>query len=207
MDKNVFKDVNYGMYIVGAKNKKNVGCVINTLTQLTSVNPIISICVNKDNCTNSVIKEAKKFSVSILDEQINPNVIATFGFKSSNDTDKFADVEYEMVENIPVLLTGVCSYLICEVIEYIDVETHDLFIAKVIDTKKINNNVPMTYKYYQETMKGKAPKKAPTYVDDNVSKDNFVCDICGYVHEGPIPDDFVCPICGANASHFKKKEA
>ena len=33
-------------------------------------------------------------------------------------------------------------------------------------TKKENDNIPMTYKYYHEVVKGTAPKNAPTYSGD-----------------------------------------
>ena len=205
MDKKVFTDINYGMYIVSCKDEKNCGCVINTLIQLTNENPIISICLNKKNYTNSIIKKTKKFAVSILSENIDPNIISKFGFQSSNDIDKFEDIFYEEKENVPILKDSICGYLICEVINIIDVESHDLFIARVIDTEKTNDLKPMTYNYYHEVLKGKAPKKAPTYIEEKSEEDSWVCDICGYVHKGNLPDDFKCPICGADLSHFKKK--
>lgn len=205
MDKKVFTDINYGMYIVSCKDEKNCGCVINTLIQLTNENPIISICLNKKNYTNSIIKKTKKFAVSILSENIDPNIISKFGFQSSNDIDKFEDIFYEEKEGLPILKDSICGYLICEVINIIDAESHDLFIARVIDTEKTNNLKPMTYNYYHEVLKGKAPKKAPTYIEEKSEEDSWVCDICGYVHKGNLPDDFKCPICGADLSHFKKK--
>lgn len=205
MDKKVFTDINYGMYIVSCKDEKNCGCVINTLIQLTNENPIISICLNKKNYTNSIIKKTKKFAVSILSENIDPNIISKFGFQSSNDIDKFEDIFYEEKEGVPILKDSICGYLICEVINIIDVESHDLFIARVIDTEKTNDLKPMTYNYYHEVLKGKAPKKAPTYIEEKSEEDSWVCDICGYVHKGNLPDDFKCPICGADLSHFKKK--
>ena len=72
---------------------------------------------------------------------------------------------------------------------------------------------PMTYAYYHEVIKGKAPKKAPTYVEEevkemneNLENEEYVCIVCGYVHKGPMPDDFKCPICKVDKTKFKKKE-
>ncbi len=207
MDKKVFRDINYGMYIVSTKDDKKVGCVINTLTQITSDNPTISISLNKENYTNEVIRKMKKFSVSILSEETSPNTIAKFGFSSSKDVDKYVDVPYEEVEDNVVITDNICGYLICEVINIIDVGTHDVFIARVIDAKKVSDLPPMTYSYYHKVIKGTSPRKAPTYVLEDVESDEevWVCDVCGYVHKGPISDDFICPICGVNRSHFQKK--
>lgn len=204
MEKEIFRDISYGMYLVTASNDKNVGCIINTLTQLTSENITISICLNKENYTHKVISQTKKFAVSLLSEKTDANLISLFGFKSSKDTDKFASVSYTKEDNLPIITSNMNGYLICQVENMIDVGTHTLFIAKVIKAKKVNNYSPMTYQYYHEVIKGKAPKKAPTYIEEEV-KEAWVCDTCGYVHKGPLPDNFVCPICGVSREHFQKK--
>lgn len=200
MDKSILRDITYGMYIVSTQDS---ACIINTLTQITSDNPIITISLNKNNYTNAKIKENKNFIVSILSEEINPNIISTFGFKSSKDTDKFKYFKYQEIDNIKVLEETI-GYIKCETVDIIDCDTHDIFIAKVIDTKKINNNTPMTYKYYHEIIKGKAPKNAPTYIEEEKEEDTYICDICGYRHKGNIDENFKCPICGVDYTHFKK---
>ena len=199
MDKKIFRDISYGIYVVSSKDS---GCIINTLTQITSENPIITISLNKENYTNEVIKKENTFIVSIISENVDKNIISTFGFQSSKDVDKFKDFEYEVVNNTKVLKDTI-GYLSCEVINVIDSGTHDIFIGKVIDTKKYNDDTPMTYKYYHEVIKGKAPSKAPTYIEEK--EEGYVCDVCGYVHKKELTDDFVCPICGVDVTHFKKK--
>jgi len=199
MDKKIFRDISYGMYVVSSKDS---GCIINTLTQVTSEDPVITISLNKENYTNEVIKRENTFVVSIISENVDKNIISTFGFQSSKDVDKFKDFEYETINNTKVLKDTI-GYLVCEVINIVDSGTHDIFIARVIETKKNNDNIPMTYKYYHEVIKGKSPSKAPTYVEEK--EEGYVCDVCGYVHKGELTDDFVCPICGVDASHFKKK--
>ena len=104
-----------------------------------------------------------------------------------------------------MLKENTTGYLICEVVDIIDCETHDIFLGRVIETKKENDNIPMTYKYYHEVVKGKAPKNAPTYIEEKVEDDVYVCDICGYQHKGEVKEGFICPICGVNHTHFKKK--
>lgn len=215
MDKTVFNDISYGMYVVTTNyNDKNVGCFINTLTQITSNNPIISISLNKDNYTNEAIKNTKRFAVSILSIDINKDVISKFGYFSSKDIDKFDGIKYEKVNNLPVVIDNICSYIICEVINVIDAETHDIFLARVIETKKISDKEPMTYKYYHEVLKGKAPKKAPTYIEEEKTSTSikYRCIICGHIYDEEkegikfedLPDDWKCPICGASKDKFER---
>lgn len=167
IDNNVFRDVSYGLYIISTKyNGKNVGCVINTLSQVTSENPVVSFSVNKNNYTNEAIKNTKKFAVSIISEKTKKEVITKFGYNSSRDTDKFENCAYQEIEEIPVVTDGMCSYLICKLIQTVDCGTHDIFIAKVLDAQKISNEKEMTYRYYHEVIKAVAPKNAPTYIEE-----------------------------------------
>lgn len=215
MDKKVFNDISYGMYTVTTNyNDKNVGCFINTLTQITSENPIVSISLNKENYTNEAIKNTKRFTVSILSIDTNKDVISKFGYFSSKDIDKFDGINYETVSNLPVVLDNICSYIICEVINIIDAETHDIFLARVIETKKISDKEPMTYKYYHEVLKGKAPKKAPTYIEEEKTSTSikYRCIICGHIYDEEkegikfedLPDDWKCPICGVSKDKFER---
>jgi flavin reductase (DIM6/NTAB) family NADH-FMN oxidoreductase RutF/rubredoxin len=217
MDKSIFRNISYGMYIVTSKKQnEKFGCVINTLTQITSENPIIMISLNKNNCTNKVIKETKKFAVSILSKNTSKETIAIFGYHSSKDTNKFANTTYKIIDNVPVILDNVCGYIICEVQKIVDCNTHDIIIARVTTTKKLENNNPMTYKYYHEILKGTSPKNAPTYIEEktvsNEEISKYQCIICGHIYDDAkekvkfedLPNDWKCPLCGATKEQFKK---
>ena len=218
MDKKIFRDISYGMYIVTTKDKenKNIGCIINTLTQITSTEPIISISLNKDNYTNKALKDNKLFCASILSIDTPKEVIGTFGYHSSKDVNKFEEVNYETKNSLPIITENTCGYIIAEIINIIDCNTHDLFIAKVLDTNKLSNLEPMTYKYYHENLKGTSPKNAPTYIEETISPttttNQYKCSLCGYIYDDSkekvkfedLPDDWKCPLCGAPKSLFNK---
>lgn len=206
----VFKDISYGMYIVGTLDgKREVGCIVNSIMQITSQNPIIAISINNDNYTKKCIEETKIFSVSVLTEEVDKNVISTFGFSSSKDNNKWENIESIKVNNMPVLKAS-CGYMICEIVDKIETDTHTVFLGKVIQADKLLNDVPMTYRYYHNVIKGKSPKTAPSYVEEKEVKNKYVCDVCGYVYNGDIPFeelpyDYKCPICGVGKEHFKKQ--
>ena len=214
MDKPLFYDVSYGMYVVTTKeNNKNVGCIANTFCQITSEDQIVSISLNKNNHTNKVIKNTKRFAVSIISEDTNPDVIKKFGFYSSKDTDKFSHFECVDVLGVPTIKENTCGCFICEVVNIVDCGTHDVFLAKVVDSKRWNNNQPMTYSYYHNVVKGKAPKNAPTYIEEKIEKTEgkkYKCLLCGYIYDDAkekvkfedLPDDWICPLCGTSKSNF-----
>lgn len=215
MDLSSLEDISYGMYLITTSNgKEDAGCIINTLTQITSKNPIVSVSINKNNYTNKILKESNKFAVSIISENIDSQVISKFGYLSSEKENKFENINYELDNKIKVITDNMCSYLICEVLNIIDVETHDIFIARVESTKKLSNLKPMTYKYYKEVLKGISPKNAPTYIENKVGTvgKKYRCKICGYIYDNEkekipfeeLPEDFKCPLCGAGKDMFEE---
>lgn len=231
IDNNVFRDISYGLYIVSTKyNNKNVGCVINTLSQVTSENPIISFSINKNNYTNEAIKSSKKLAISIISEETKEDIIFKFGYNSSRDIDKFENCDFIIENEMPVVTDGMCGYLICDLVQTVDCGTHDIFIGRVTNTKKLSNNKEMTYRYYHEVIKAVAPKNAPTYIDaeqnkakyaensnnettnSNMKYEKYKCIICGYIYDESIekikftdlPDDWKCPRCGVGKENFVK---
>ena len=214
MDRKVLRNLSYGVYVVTSKeNERNVGCIANSIMQVTSNPSTIAVSINHDNYTNRVIKENKKFGVSILKETSDSKIIGTFGFKTSKDNDKFKDVNFKEIDDIPVI-TDSCGYMICNVIDVMETETHTIFLGEVTNADDYSDENPMTYKYYHEKLKGSSPKNAPTYEekqDDikNLDKKTkkWKCKICGYVYEGDtVPEDFVCPICGQPHTEFYEIE-
>ena len=206
MDKSVLKDLSYGVYIISSKDEKNlVGCVANSIMQINS--ETIAISINKENYTTKVINETKKFAINILPEDIDINLIKTFGFKKSNEVNKYANVNYELINDLPVIKDS-CGTIFCEYEKEVETSTHLVILAKITDTIKYSEKKPLTYKYYQENLKGGTSKYAPTYQEGKKTKKNvFVCKICGYRYEtdlDELPDGFKCPMCGVGKEYFEK---
>ena len=170
MEPTVLYNLTYGLYVVGVMDgARPVGCVINTCYQVTSQNPILAISLNKNNFTLDAIRRNRRYSLSILNEDSDPTVIGTFGFHSSRDTDKYADFGYTPCNGTPLVNGTFAGRLILDAINYVDCGTHVLVVAKVVDTVP-GQGTPMTYEYYHRVVKGRAPKTAPTYAGDELSR-------------------------------------
>ena len=62
-------NISYGLYVLTANlDGKDNGCIINTVTQVTSDPNQISIAVNKLNHTRDMIAASKKFTASIISQ-------------------------------------------------------------------------------------------------------------------------------------------
>lgn len=219
MNTKVFRDLSYGVYVTTSMDgDKPVGCITNSVMQITSQPATLAVSVNHDNYTNGCIEKSGMFAVSILAETSDRSLIGRFGFKSCRDVDKFDNLPYEMVKGAPVILDG-CGYLVCKVIGKMESPTHTVFLGEVIEAEASDKTPPMTYAYYHQVIRGKSPKNAPTYIPEEdkaptpkkeekpAPKVKYVCKICGYVYEGdPLPEDYICPICGHPASDFERVE-
>lgn len=215
MDKNIFKKFSYGLYIVSTKDNDTLsGCVVNTAVQITSQNPLIAVSVNKENYTNEIIKKSKKLAINVLSKNVNKEIINKFGFYSSKEVSKFDNIEYEIINNVPVIKEGSCGYLTGNVVDIVDCESHDIFLVRVSASQILRDDEALTYKFYQENMKGRSPSKAPTYVEEkeNTTSSKYRCLICGHIYDDAkedvpftsLPDDWVCPVCGVGKDKFEK---
>ena len=218
MDKRALYNLSYGLCVIGAKDRERlVGCTVNTVIQATSDPVTILVCINRENYTNACIKQTGEFSVSILSEKVPESTIGTFGFFSSKDTDKFADVSYALTPSgLPYLTEGVTSYFQCKVIDAIDNHTHTVFIAEVQEAENLSDEPPVTYAYYRTVIKGKTPPKAPSFVAETAvadiasagtagagtaladgagagtaeagKRETYVCSVCRYEYPGSIEE-------------------
>lgn len=213
MNKNVFRNFSYGVYVVSTLDgERPTGCVANSIMQITSSPATVAVSMNHDNFTNSCIETSGKFSVSILSESSAPELIGHFGFQSGKNINKFDTVDYDTIDGLPVLKDA-CGYITCKIIDKMETTTHTVFLGEVIEGDVLSKEPAMTYAYYHNVVKGKNPKNAPTYIEEDPKEETdtkWVCGICGYIYEGEIPfeelpESFVCPICKQPKSVFKKQ--
>lgn len=214
MNKNAFRQLSYGVYVVSTwDNGRPTGCTANSAMQITSEPATIAVSINHDNYTNKCIQESGRFAISILGENSAPSTIGVFGFKSGRDHNKFDEVEMAVKGYMPVIADA-CAYITCEVVDKMETSTHTVFLGKVLDADMLKEDDPMTYAYYHNVIKGKSPKNAPTYIAEEAveapTKEKYVCSVCGYEYDGEVPfeelpEDYKCPVCKQPKSVFVKK--
>ena len=189
MDKKAMYKLTYGLFIMTAKEgDKDNGCIVNTVTQVTTEPNRITVAVNKKNYTHDMIKRTGTFNVSILTEASKFDTYKHWGFQSGAEVDKLEKIAFQRAENGLVYIAEECNaYISAKVVSATDLGTHTLFLADVTDSRALSDAESVTYSYYQKNIKT-APKT------DGVKK-GFVCTVCGYVYEGDtLPEDFVCPL-------------
>ena len=193
----ITRKISQGMYVLTTKGG---GCIVDSISQISmGDNPLITVAVMKKNYTNELLKNNSRFAVSVLANDVNPEIIKTFGFNSARDINKFENIETEKVLDENIIKDSI-GYMVCEIVDSIDNETHTLFIGKIIEADKFNDKKEMTYGYYQEN------KEELLKVKTDKGNTAWVCTVCGYVYYGEeVPEDYTCPICGVDRTLFKKQ--
>lgn len=190
-------NIGYGLYVVTSNDgKKDNGLIVNTVTQVTNTPNRIAVTINKENYSHHVIKQTGIMNINCLTEDAPFAVFEKFGFVSGRNVDKFAECEPFRSDNGLVFLPRyINSVMSLKVEQYVDLDTHGMFICSVTEARVISDKNTMTYTYYQDNVKPKPQTEG---------KKGYVCKICGYVYEGePLPEDFVCPLCKHGAADFE----
>jgi flavin reductase (DIM6/NTAB) family NADH-FMN oxidoreductase RutF len=191
-------NIGYGLYVVTSNDgKKDNGLIVNTVSQVTNTPNRIAVTINKSNYSHHVIKQTGKMNINCLSTDAPFSVFERFGFKSGRNTDKFEGIIPPRSDNgLCFLPNHINSFMSLEVEQYLDLDTHGMFICSVTESRVISNTETMTYTYYQNNVKPKPQTEG---------KKGYVCKICGYIYDGePLPEDFICPLCKHPASDFEK---
>ncbi len=190
-------NIGYGLYVVTSNDgKKDNGLIVNTVTQVTNTPNRIAVTINKDNYSHHIIKQTGIMNINCLSTDAPFSVFEAFGFRSGRNVDKFADCTPLRSDNGLVFLPRyINSFMSLKVEQYVDLDTHGMFICSVTEARVISDRETMTYAYYHAHVKPKP---------ETEGKKGYVCKICGYVYEGDeLPEDFVCPLCKHGAADFE----
>lgn len=193
-------NIGYGLYVVTSNDgKKDNGLIVNTVSQVTNTPNRIAVTINKANYSHHVIKQTGIMNLNCLSNEAPFSIFETFGFQSGRTADKFASLTPLRSDNgLAFLPKYINSFMSLKVEQYVDLDTHGMFICSITESRVISGVETMTYTYYQNNVKPKP---------DAEGKKGYVCKICGWVYEGDeLPDDIVCPLCKHGASDFEPIE-
>ena len=189
--------IGYGLYVVTSNDgKKDNGLIVNTVSQVSDNPNRIAVTINKANYSHHVIKQTGIMNVNCLTVEAPFKVFETFGFQSGRNVDKFADCTPLRSDNGLVFLPRyINAFMSLKVEQYVDLDSHGMFICSVTEARVISDTETMTYAYYHANVKPKP---------ETEGKKGYVCKICGYVYEGDeLPEDYICPLCKHGAQDFE----
>ena len=189
--------IGYGLYVVTSNDgRKDNGLIVNTVTQLTDNPYRVAVNINKANYSHHVIRQTGVLNVNCLSIDAPFSVFQQFGFQSGRTVDKFAGQKINRSGNGLVFLDKyINAFMSLKVEQYVDLDTHGMFICSVTEARVMSDQDTMTYTYYQQNVKPKP---------ETEGKKGFVCKVCGYIYEGDeLPEDIICPLCKHGAVDFE----
>ncbi len=196
-DMSALFNIGYGLYVITSNDgKKDNGLIVNTVTQVTNTPNRIAVTINKENYSHHIIRQTGKMNINCLSVDAPFAVFEKFGFQSGRNVNKFEGCEPLRSDNGLIFLPRyINSFLSLQVEQYMDLDTHGMFICTVSEARVISDRESMTYTYYQNHVKPKP---------ETEGKKGWVCKVCGYVYEGEtLPEDFICPLCKHGAADFE----
>lgn len=217
MDETALFKLTHGLYVLGAKDEKGrlVGSIVDAVMQVANKPLVIALSCLNSSYTKECILKNQEFSLSILGKNVDPFVIANFGYQTGRIVDKWDNVDFHLNDDLPYLQNNLAE-IKCRVIETRVFESNTLFISEVVSCINNKDEDPLTYYDYRSYFKKDVleafqqfNKKGKTMAEDNDGK-KWVCTVCGYVYDEAtpfeeLPDDWVCPLCGVGKDMFEQQ--
>lgn len=192
MDNKALNKLSYGLFVVATgAHGKNAGCIVNTVIQVTGDPVRLAVTMNKSGFTCKTIGETGTFTASVLLKNGYKDIVKTFGFSTSETSDKFSSVKTGGdAKGNPYVLDGTAAWFSCDVEKTIDLGSHIMYIGRVTEGEVLSDGEVLTYEQYHK---------------DKKTVKGYKCSVCGYVYEGDsLPEDFICPWCKMGADKFVK---
>ena len=161
MNADALYKLTHGVYVLGADDHgRPVGSVVDAVMQAANKPPVIALSCHNGSYTKNCIEKSGRFSLSVLSRDVDPFVVANFGFQSSRDTDKWDNVPHFMENALPYLQNCI-AVMSCRVLDKQVFESNTLVTAEVIDCRDIAEGQPLTYSDYRTSFKNEVLKFLP----------------------------------------------
>ncbi len=146
--KQVLRQFTYGLYVVMSKDDAVVNAfTANWLTQVSFEPPLLTISIENDAKSLSMIRHSQTFTINVLPKVAEPKKLAgQLGKSYNNHPDKLSGIDYSLVQDTYPILQDALSWVACKVQSSIPAGDSTLIIAEIIDAGLLNEGEPLTMK-------------------------------------------------------------
>lgn len=163
IDWNALYKVSLGLYILGAKDgNRPVGCIVDAVMIAANKPCALAISCNNASFTKSCIEQTKELSLSVLPKDVDPFIIANFGFQSSKNIDKWNNTKHIEFNQLPVLENAL-AHLSAKVVHHYRLESNTVFIAEITGAKLVRSGKELLYEDYRTYFKDDVIKSFQQY--------------------------------------------
>jgi flavin reductase (DIM6/NTAB) family NADH-FMN oxidoreductase RutF len=123
---------------------KRHGMTVSSFTSISLDPPLVLVSLAKEARTHDLVQRSGIFGVTMLNVG-QEDISDRFAGRTTEDQDRFADLEIFRLETGAPFLTGGLSFLDCNVISTLDIGDHTLFIGEVIAMQVNHKGEPLIY--------------------------------------------------------------
>lgn len=142
------------LYLVGSTQGGQVNAMCCSSVTPVTYHPMrVAVAVNKNNLTYDFIKVSGVFSLCLLGLG-HKQMAHHFGRNSGRNINKFEKYSQKPGKTGSPIIDGCLGYFECEVDHRatMDLDTHTLFVARVVDAFVESNEPPLTYRDYAQDL-------------------------------------------------------
>jgi flavin reductase (DIM6/NTAB) family NADH-FMN oxidoreductase RutF len=150
MDENAKKKglrmIPYGLQVLGARDgDKQTVATINWTTQASFQPPLVVIGIKTDSTAHELVKQSKKFTLSML--ATGQKDLAMAFFKHVDPVNgKFGNFAYESGKNGAPIISDAAAAVECDVIHFYEHGDHSIAIGQVTEAYLKTDAEPLTLK-------------------------------------------------------------
>jgi flavin reductase (DIM6/NTAB) family NADH-FMN oxidoreductase RutF len=136
----------YGLQILGAAAGGTATvATVNWVTQASFNPPLVVVGVKKDSGAHAMVKESKKFALSMLGT--GQKAIAGAFFRHVEPKDgKFGDYAYTNGSNGTPIVSDAPAAVECDVVGFYELGDHSVVVGKVTEAHVKSTSEPLTMK-------------------------------------------------------------
>lgn len=123
----------YGLFVLGAAHGgKSTVATVNWITQASFHPPLVVVGVKNDSGAHAMIKESKKFALSILGPG-QKNIAGAYFRHVEPKDGKFGDFAYETGQNGTPIVSDAPASVECDVVGFYELGDHTIVVGKVTE--------------------------------------------------------------------------
>lgn len=150
MDENAKKKglrmIPYGLQVLGAKHGgKSTVATVNWTTQASFQPPLVVVGIKTDSTAHELVKQSKKFTLSMLGTGQKDLAFAFFKHVDPKDG-KYGNYAYRDGNNGCPIITDAPAAVECDVINFIEKGDHSIVIGQVTEAHLSKESDPLTLK-------------------------------------------------------------
>lgn len=118
-----------------------MGIVASSFTSVSMEPPLVSVCMGSTSATWPLLRTAAGFGINVLAEGQG----ALCRQLAAKDTDRFADVEFEVTSGGAIVMTDSATWLECSIHSEVEAGDHSIVVFEIHEVSRRPHKLPLVF--------------------------------------------------------------